>query len=60
METLSGLFKCAIEGNYLYGSKVIVREGEELVISHLLYADDTLIFSEVRSTKVFELDFDVV
>ena len=33
-------------GNYLSGSRVANGRGEELSISHLLYADDTLIFCE--------------
>ena len=46
MEPLSCLINHAIEGNYLSGSKIADRRGEELVISHLLYVDDTLLFCE--------------
>ena len=36
---------CAVEGNFLSGCKIGgVREEEELEVSHLLYADDTLLF----------------
>ena len=44
METLSCLLNRATDGNYLSGTKFTDGKGEELVISHLLYADDTLLF----------------
>ena len=34
----------AVVGNYLSGSKIAGRDGVVSVISHLLYADDTLLF----------------
>ena len=46
MEVLSCLINRAVDGNYLSGSRVANGRGEELAISHLLYADDTLIFCE--------------
>ena len=46
MEALSCLINWAVDGNYLSGSKVANGRGVELAISHLLYADDTLIFCE--------------
>ena len=47
METLSCLLNRATGGNYLSGTKFTDGRGEELVISHLLYADDTLLFCKV-------------
>ena len=46
MEALSCLINRAVDGNYLSDSRVANERGEELSISHLLYADDTLIFCE--------------
>ena len=49
MDVLSRLIYKAVEGNFLTGYKVGDRdEGEEeLILSHLLYADDTLLFCKV-------------
>ena len=45
MDILSRLVNKAVEGNFLSGFKIGgVREEEELEVSHLLYADDTLLF----------------
>ena len=45
MDILSRLVNKAVEGNFLSGCKIDgVREEEELEVSHLLYADDTLLF----------------
>ena len=46
MEALSCLINRAVDGNYLSGIRVANGGGEDLSISHLLYADDTLIFCE--------------
>ena len=48
MEVLSLLIHHAVDGNFLYGSRVAISggEGEGEVISHLFYADDTLLFRE--------------
>ena len=50
MEALSCLLKRAIEGNYLSGSKVDDKEEEELVISHLLYVDDSYFAKATKSS----------
>ena len=44
MEALSRLLNRAMDDNYLSGSKFADRDGIGSVISHLLYADDTLLF----------------
>ena len=44
MEALSRLLNRAVDGNYLSGSKIAERDGVGTIISHLLYADDTLLF----------------
>ena len=48
MEALSCLINSAVEGNYFARSRIAVGRGEDLVISHLLYADDTLIFCQAN------------
>ena len=52
MEALSLLIQHAVDGNYLSGSKVAIREGEGEVISHLFYADDTLLFCEPNKDQM--------
>ena len=48
MEVMSCLLKRAVEGNFISGCSLGNREGGEMVISHLLYADDTIIFCEAK------------
>ena len=52
METLSCLLNRAIGGNYLSGSRFTDESGEELVISNLLYADDTLLFCKADNDEL--------
>ena len=46
MEVFSCSLRKAISGGFLSGWKVRGRNGEGLQISHLLFADDTLVFCE--------------
>ena len=55
MEALSGMLKRAIEGNFISGCRFGGRDGRELVISHLLYADDTFLFCEANSKQLMYL-----
>ena len=48
MKVLSCLLKRAVEDNFISGCRLGNREGGEMVISHLLYADDTIIFCEAK------------
>ena len=52
MKALSCLINRAVEGNYLSGNRIKDGRGGDLVISHLLYADDTLIFSEANKDQL--------
>ena len=56
MAALSCLLRRAREGGYLFGFKVNGRHGEGVEVSHLLFVDDSLVFSNVfRIESVVEL-----
>ena len=46
MEVFSCLLRRAISGGFLSGWRVRGRGGEGILISHLLFADDILVFCE--------------
>ena len=48
MKALSCLIIKAMEGGFLSGFKFGGREGDGLIVSHLLYADDTILFFESK------------
>ncbi|KAL6330269.1 hypothetical protein AAG906_040193 [Vitis piasezkii] len=57
MEVLSCLLGRVREGGYLFGFKVLGRNGEGLEISYLLFADDTLVFCEATSFQMTYLSW---
>ena len=52
MEVFSCLLRRAISGGYLSGWRVRGRSGERILISHLLFADDTLVFCEASQDQM--------
>ncbi|RVW81853.1 putative mitochondrial protein [Vitis vinifera] len=57
MEVLSTLIRRAGEGGFLSGCRLRGRRGEELTVSHLLFADDTLIFCKARREQLTNLSW---
>ena len=58
MEAFNCLIDRAAEGGFFLGCSISERMGERLVISHLLYADDTFLFCGLDG--LFKLVDDVV
>ena len=52
MEVLSCLLKRAVGGNFISECRLGGRDDGEMVISHLLYANDTIIFCEAKSEQL--------
>ena len=48
MEVLSALLRRVVDGGFISSCRLRVRGGMEMNVSHLLFADDTIIFCEVR------------
>ena len=57
MEALSCLIAKAVEGGFLSGCSFGGREGDELTVSHLLYADDTILFCEPKQDQMAYLNW---
>ena len=57
MEVLSILLKRAMIGGFISGCNIKGREGVALSISHLLYADDTIIFCEAKEEQLLYLNW---
>ena len=57
MEVLSTLLRRAGEGGFLSGYRLRGRGGEELTVSHLLFADDTIIFCKARREQLTNLSW---
>jgi len=55
MESLNDMLKIAQENSWLKGFKASHREGSNLEITHLQYADDTLIFCEASKNQLIIL-----
>ena len=53
MEALSCLINRAVKGGFLTGCRIRGRGGSGIQVSHLLFADDTLVFSEDSQQMAF-------
>lgn len=52
MEVLSILIQKAVQGGFFHRVEVGTEEGMGLFVSHILYADDTLLFCNADATEV--------
>ncbi|RVW55331.1 Transposon TX1 uncharacterized 149 kDa protein [Vitis vinifera] len=57
MEVLTTLFRRAGEGGFLSGCRLWGRGGVEMNVSHLLFADDTIIFCKAEREQVSNLSW---
>ena len=57
MEALSCLIAKAVEGGFLSGCRIGGREGDGLTVSHLLYADDTILFCKPKQDQMAYLSW---
>ncbi|RVW53935.1 hypothetical protein CK203_073000 [Vitis vinifera] len=57
MEALSRLINRAVGGGFLSGCRVNGRGGDGALVSHLLFADDTLVFCEASENQMVHLSW---
>ena len=57
---LSLLLDKTMEGGFISGCTMGGREEEGMVISHLIYADDTLLFCQPKPDQLVFVRWDVV
>ncbi|KAL6331818.1 hypothetical protein AAG906_020162 [Vitis piasezkii] len=57
MEALSRLIHRAVGGGFLSGCRVNGRGGDGALVSHLLFADDTLVFCEASEDQMVHLSW---
>ena len=57
MEDLSCLIAKYVEGGFLYYCRFEGREGDGLTVSHLLYANDTILFCESKHEQMAYLSW---
>ena len=57
MEVLSNPIRRAVDGGFLSGCRIRGRGEEEMIVSHLLFADDTIIFCEARKEQLSALSW---
>ncbi|KAJ9707156.1 hypothetical protein PVL29_002241 [Vitis rotundifolia] len=57
MEALSRLIHRAVRGGFLSGCRIKGRSGDGAEVSHLLFADDTLVFCEASQDQMAHLSW---
>ena len=57
METFSRLIHRAVRGGFLSGCRIKGRRGDEALVSHLLFADDTLVFCDTSQDQMAYLSW---
>ena len=55
MEVLSSLIRRAVQGNFISGCRLRGRGDAEIMVSHLLFADDTILFCEASKDQLTHL-----
>ncbi|RVW74273.1 Transposon TX1 uncharacterized 149 kDa protein [Vitis vinifera] len=56
MEVLSALISRAVEGGFIYGCRIWKGRGQPVNITHLLFADDTIVFCEAKKESLLEVE----
>ncbi|RVW26986.1 putative ribonuclease H protein [Vitis vinifera] len=57
MEVLSVLITRAVEGGFIHGCRIWRGRGQAVKISHLLFADDTIVFCEAKKESLLYLSW---